>query len=97
MATSSLDVEARSDAWFPSRSARAIDGVLGSLYLSSVLLERRKFLECCLNIIFGKLLRLWYLLVGFFGIVFFGLEKLSVRHAEGLVGLDCCDLLKFVG
>ena len=80
MATSSLDVEARSDAWFQSRSAKTVAGVLGISHLSCVLLERREFFECCLNVLFRKLLRLGYLLVNIFSIVFFGLEKLSIRH-----------------
>ncbi len=75
MATSNLDVEARSDAYSESRSARMIlEGVLGSVHLSSVLLERRQFFKCCLNIVFGKVLGLRYLLVDFFGIVLFGLK-----------------------
>ena len=58
MATRSLDVEARSDALFQLRIARYVDDVQILSDLSSMFLERRKLLKCCLDIVFGKFLRL---------------------------------------
>lgn len=58
MAISSLDVDARSDAFFQSGLARNVDDVLKVSHLSSVLLERRKLFKCCLDIVFRKFLGL---------------------------------------
>ena len=87
MATSNLDVEARSDACFRIRSARNVENSLDGFHLSSVLLKRRQFFKRCLDIIFGKLLRLGYLPVNFFRVVLFGLEELSVRHTADFLAL----------
>lgn len=85
MATSNLDVEARSEACF--RSAKSVDINLDGFHLSSVLLKRRQFFKGCLDIIFGKLLCLGYLLVNLFRVVLFWLEELSVRHTAGFLAL----------